>query len=574
MSATKEASTYTQLACVGTGFTGIGLGATLKRWYDIGDIRFFERHSKLGGTWFANQYPGCACDIPSALYSFSFEPNPDWSRVMPRQQELWNYLNGVAEKYALTDKMVFGVNVESCEWSEARDRWRMTIRRYGTDDVFTHECQFLFTATGQLMTPRPLDVPGQETFRGPVFHSSRWDSNVAIEGKRVVVFGNGCTAAQIVPAIVDRAASLTQVIRSRHWVMPPVDGETTTRIRAVHRYVPGTLAIQRFLVFLWAEDSLRGFYETSAGRRYRRDVQARVQDYMRATAPEEYHGKLIPDFELGCKRRVFDAGYLASLHAEKLTLLDDPVLEIVPRGIRTKDGVVEADVIVLANGFVTDNAVGGLNVVGRGGETIEQHWTSFGGPEAYNCTIMNGFPNFFCLLGPNSLTGHTSAIIAAENSINFALRVIRPLLEGKGTVVEVKREAERRYVDRMQDDMQKTVWFTGCSSWYLQKSTKGDDGQLWNSATWPYSQTYLWYRCLFPKFNELDISGSKHQGQWRSRKWQKTVLLALAGYILSIRFGLVRNPLSRNRYWQQFVVISTILRLTLKAKLAERLGRA
>ncbi|GJC86121.1 Baeyer-Villiger monooxygenase [Colletotrichum liriopes] len=505
MSKFSETASYTQFACVGTGISAIGLGATLKRWYGIDDIRFFERHRELGGTWFINQYPGCACDVPSALYSFSFDANPDWSRILPPQQELWQYLHDVAEKYSLIDKMRFGVNAERCEWSEARKRWQMTIRHYETGKIFYHECQFLFAATGQLMQPREIDVPGASSFKGQIFHSSRWDKGVDIEGKRVVLFGNGCTASQIVPAIVDKTEHLTQVIRAKHWLMPPVDSENTDIMKKFLRYIPGTMSLQRFIVYAKAEEALRGFYMTDSGNNYRQRVRDRAEKYMRETAPAKYHDKLIPDFELGCKRRIFDAGYLESLHSENLTLLDEPVQEILPEGIRTQNGVIEADVIVMANGFVTNNAVGGLEIIGREGETIDHHWESFGGPEAYNCTIANGFPNFFMLLGPNSLTGHTSAIIAAENSVNFALRIIRPLLDGKGTVIEVTRAAEQQYVDRMQRDMQKTVWFTGCTSWYL-KDTK--DGKKWNGSTYPYSQAYFWYRCLFPNFKDLQISVS------------------------------------------------------------------
>lgn len=295
--------------------------------------------------------------------------------------------------------MSFGVNVERCEWSEERKRWRLTIRRYETDEVFVHECQFLFTATGQLMQPREIDVPGSENFRGRILHSSRWDKDVEIEGKRVVVFGNGCTASQIVPAIVDKTKHLTQVIRSRHWVLPPVESKRADILKMIHRYVPGTMTLQRLIISAVAEEALRGFYMTESGKRHRQSTEAYANKYMRATAPEKYHDKLIPDFEFGCKRRIFDSGYLESLHSENLTLLDDPVQEIVQEGIRTHNGVIEADLIVLANGFATNNSVGGLEIIGRGGKTIEQHWESFGGPEAYNCTVANGFPNLFTILG-------------------------------------------------------------------------------------------------------------------------------------------------------------------------------
>ncbi|KAK1461127.1 hypothetical protein CMEL01_14763 [Colletotrichum melonis] len=554
MSKTSDTPTYSQFA-----------------WYGIGDIKFFERHSDLGGTWFINKYPGnvpftrCACDVPSALYSFSFESNPDWSRVLPPQQELWQYLHDVAKKYSLIEKMRFSVNVEQCVWSEERKRWRMNIRHYETNQVFAHECQFLFAATGQLMQPREIDVPGSTSFKGRIFHSSRWDQTMDIQDKKVVVIGNGCTASQIVPAIVGTTKHLTQAIRTKHWVLPPVDNENTEFMKNVLRHVPGTQTLQRFLVFAAAENTLRGFYMTNDGKKYRKRARANAEKYMKTTAPAKYHDKLIPDFELGCKRRIFDSGYLKSLHSENLTLLDDPIQEIVPEGIRTREGVTEADVIVLANGFVTNNAVGGLDVIGRNGEQIDQHWESFGGPEAYNCTIASGFPNFFVLLGPNSLTGHTSTIIAAENSINFALRVIKPVLDGKGMTVEVTREAEQQYVSQVQADMQKTVWSTGCTSWYLKDTT---DGKKWNGSTYPYSQAYFWYRCLFPDFGDLEIRGPTHAGRKR-RTWpKKLAVAAVVGYALSLLFGLTRNPLARNRYWQQFSVGMQLLRALLIMRLA------
>ncbi|KAL0932219.1 ATP-binding cassette [Colletotrichum truncatum] len=554
-STNSKVASYTQFACIGTGFSGIGLGASLRRWYGIDDIRFFERNSNLGGTWFVNRYPGCACDVPSALYSFSFEPNPNWTRVLPPHDELWEYLNDVAKKYELIDKMTFNVNVERCEWMEERKRWQMTIRRNEDDTVTLHECQFLFSATGQLMKPRPIDVPGSEKFKGQIFHSSRWDKNVKIDGQKVVVFGNGCTASQIIPAIVSKTKHLTQVIRTKHWVLPPVDSKTTNVMKAVFRNIPGTMMIQRFLIFVWTENALRGFYMTRSGTSYRQRAQAHAETYMKKMAPERYHKKLIPDFELGCKRRIFDNGYLESLHAEDLTLLDDPVLEIIPEGIRTKNGVIEADIIVIANGFETNNAVGGLNIVGRGGETIDQHWESFGGSEAYNCTLVNNFPNFFILLGPNSLTGHTSTIIAAENSINYVLRIIKPLLDDQSTTVEVKKEAEEHYVNQLQRDLQNTVWATGCNSWYLRGS---DEKKKWNASTYPYFQAYFWYRCLFPAYDELKITGTtKPRG--KKRRWQLLAALALVGYLISFTLGILKTRLVGNLSWHQLMLGTQLL---------------
>jgi len=336
--------------------------------------------------------------VPSALYSYSFEPNPHWSRVLPSYQELWDYLNRVAHKYSLPPKMTFGVNVERCEWIEEKRRWRLHIRHYKTDSIFTHECQFLFSASGQLVQPRELDVPGAGTFKGIMFHSSKWRKDVELEGKRVIVIGNGCTAAQIVPSIVGKTKNLTQMIRSKNWVYPPIDDARTEALRLICKYIPGTMALQRLLVYLGAENELRGFPMTPSAAKFRQRRRVQVEKYMRSTAPKKYHDILIQDFEVGCKRRIFDSVYLECLHAENLNLTNERAEEIVPEGIRTKSGIIEADVIILANGYVTNKFLTNIDIVGREG-TLAEHWDSFGGAEAYNCSVLSGFPNFFILLG-------------------------------------------------------------------------------------------------------------------------------------------------------------------------------
>ncbi|KAK3385465.1 hypothetical protein B0H63DRAFT_433197 [Podospora didyma] len=496
---------YSQFACIGSGFSAIGLGATLQRWYGISDIRFFERHSDLGGTWFINQYPGCACDVPSALYSFSFECNPSWSRVLPTSNELRAYLRHVAEKYDLPAKMTFGTNVEKCEWVEEKGRWRLTTRDLATEMVSVHECQFLFSGSGHFTTPRTLDVPGTETFEGPVIHSGRWKPEVDLTNKRVVLFGNGCTGAQIVPAIVKKTRHLTQVVRSKHWVLPPVDKKMPAAARWVFTHVPGTMLLQRVICFSVAEIDFLGFSNSKLGVAWRRWRQGQAETYMRQTAPAKYHDLLIPEFELNCKRRIFDSGYLASLHSKNMTLTDDRGVEVLPQGVRMASGkVVDADVIVLANGFNTNAYLSGVDVVGRGGETLGQHFESFGGPEAYNCSALSGFPNFFILLGPNTATGHTSAILAVENSINYALRVLKPVLEGKAAIADLKRPAEGAYVEKIQDALQDTVWTSGCNSWYV-RSDKGN--RTWNGMSYPWSQGYYWWSSVFPVWKDWSFTG-------------------------------------------------------------------
>ncbi|PVH91716.1 putative monooxygenase [Periconia macrospinosa] len=504
----KTTSTVSQFACVGTGISAIGLGATLQRWYGITDIRFFERHNKPGGTWHINQYPGCACDVPSALYSLSYEPNAEWSRILPSASEIESYILSVAEKYDLISKMTFGVDVESCTWDDDKSRWIMQYRNVGTDETFTHECQILFSAAGQLVHPRPLDVPGQDSFKGQIFHSARWPKDVDLSDKRVVIFGNGCTAAQIVPAIVKQTKSLTQIVRSKHWFYPPIDFSYPKWLKMVFKYIPGTLWLHRLHIFLLAERDYRLFPNTAAAARLRSMQRVKCEAYMRKTAPERWHDILIPDFDVGCKRRIFDCGYLESLHQDNLTVTMEKPLRIVSDGVQTKDRILEADVIIMANGFKTNEFIDPMCVTGRNGETLTEHWKRLGGPGAYNCSVMSGFPNFFMILGPNAATGHTSAIMASENTINYALRILKPVISGEAEAVEVKESAQMGYVYKMQEDLKNTVWNSGCLSWYVKRGAK--NGETWNSMSYPYSQAHYWYRSLLPAWDDWNVKANGH----------------------------------------------------------------
>lgn len=307
---------------------------------------------------------------------------------------------GVASKYDLLNKMTFGAKVEKCVWIEERARWRLTIRDLNAGSTYFHECQLLFSATGLFSNPRELDVPGVETFTGPIIHSANWRHDVDLTGKRIVVFGNGCTAAQIVPSIIDKTLHLTQIIRSKHWILPPIDGPSLDVLRWAMRNVPGIQRLLRFLVFMETERQSRLFSMTKAGARARASFREKAETYMRKTAPVKYHELLIPDFEFGCKRRIFDSGYLQSLHSDNLLLTDEAATEILPHGVRIANGeIIEADAIILANGFETSNFLNGIEVIGRGGQSLQEHWDRYGGAEAYNTTSVSGFPNLFILYG-------------------------------------------------------------------------------------------------------------------------------------------------------------------------------
>ncbi|KAK0659781.1 hypothetical protein QBC41DRAFT_237011 [Cercophora samala] len=538
---------FTQFACIGTGFSGIALGATIQRWYNISpsSLQFFDSQPCVGGTWVINQYPGAACDVPSALYSFSFERNPNWTRFLPPHDELRAYLTRVAEKYNLLPRMKFNTKVTKAEWipDPSKPRWRLTILDLETNHTSHHECQFLFSGSGQFNAPRPLDVPGIETFQGPVIHSARWDHSVSLQGKKVVVFGNGCTAAQIVPSILPDTKHLTQIVRSKHWIYPPVDAKVSPFAKKLLASMPGATLLQRFIVYHLAEADWAGFTLTPSAAAFRQKRKDMAEKYMRATAPEKYHSLLVPEFEIGCKRRVFDSGYLECLHSENITLTNEKPVGILPHGVKMADGsVIDADVLVLANGFETNTPKTLLPVVGIDGHTLQAHWSGkFPGPEAYNCTSLHGFPNFFLLWGPNTATGHTSAVMAIENGVEFALRVIRPCLEGKASVVDVTEEAEGEFVGRVQEALGRTVFTSEtCNSWYTARDK--ETGRVWNGMTYPWSQARYWWDCVMVKKGDWVYSSSIVKKR-RSGLWFTTTfaVMALGGLLAWVG----KNPNSR-----------------------------
>ncbi|GAM34982.1 hypothetical protein TCE0_015r02921 [Talaromyces pinophilus] len=497
---TEVPVTYSQIACVGAGLSAVALGATLQRWYGLEDIVFFERHPTTGGTWYINTYPGCGCDVPSALYSFSFAQNPGWTKLMPSNKEIKAYVDDVVKTYNLLPKMTFGTEVVRSVWRHEVNRWLLHLRDLKTGVEYYHECQILFAATGQLVEPRPCEIPGASDFAGSIFHSARWDHSVDLKGKNVVVIGNGCTAAQIVPALIKDGGvkSLTQVIRTKHWIFPAPNFTYPKVLQWIFRYVPLTLRLHRLHIFLVAENDFRLFPMTKSAARLREKRRKTVEAYMRQASPKKYHDLLVPDFDVGCKRRIFDPGYLESLHDDRLLLTDAKTQKITAEGIETDKGFIPADVIVLATGFQTNKFIPYMDVVGRRGENVDQHWSQYGGPSAYNCSVLNGFPNFFMLLGPNAATGHTSAMMAAENSINYALRVLKPVLDGDAAFVEITAKAEHDYVYWVQDALRKCVWNAGCLSWYLNDKS-------WNSMSYPWTQGHYWWRSLFPTWSDWYI---------------------------------------------------------------------
>ncbi|KZS92905.1 4-hydroxyacetophenone monooxygenase [Sistotremastrum niveocremeum HHB9708] len=463
---------YSTVVCIGAGISGICLGAQLQRQLGSTDIHIYDRNPDLGGTWWSNKYPGVACDVPTPLYSFSFEQNPSWSRFMASGDEIHAYIKAVAYKYDLPSRMTFNTECEGAEWDERTEQWTVYLRHVQSGRTSVHRCKLFIAAAGILVDPKDFKVPGLHSFKGSVVHTARWDTSLDLSDKNVVVIGNGCSATQFIPAVVSKVRSLTQFIQDPQWLVERRPVPYTPQLRWCLKNVPLLLRFQRLMIFNFYEGTWPLFYLNEKGQKARAQLAAACTQWRLKAAPEKYREILAPPFDVACKRRIIDTDYFKALHEPKVNLVQEKIQE----------------------------TLGKMKIKGRT-QTIDEHWKEFGGPEAYNTTALHGFPNFGIVWGPNAVTGHNSAIFTIENAVNYILKVYKPVIEGEATTVEVKAQAEKDEVLSMQRDLKERVW-VGCKSWY-----NTDSG--WNGSTYPWSQVYFWWRSIFPKWNDWEIKQVK-----------------------------------------------------------------
>lgn len=470
---------------IGGGFGGLCAAIKLQECGEE-DFIILERADSVGGVWRDNSYPGCACDIATLLYSFSFEQNAEWSRVYPSQQEIWNYLNDIAEKYKLVPKIRFKHNVLETVYDEAENLWRVHTEH----GVYT--ARIVISATGGLSEPAIPDIPGMNAFRGAMFHSAQWDHTFDVRGKRVAVVGTGASGIQIVPEIAPAVKQLDVFQRTPAWVTPRGDREIRPWEKALRR--TPLLRLLRWFAYLRCEATAVGFTCWPSLLRFMqrmllRNLNRQVRDpFLRA--------KVTPAFTLGCKRVLLSDDWYPALQRPNVNLITESIKEIGEKGIVTQDGKLhEADAIVWSTGFqVTDNPIAS-RVFGRGGLSLADVWED--GEEAYLGTLVHGFPNFFLITGPNTGIGHTSLVFMIESQMTFIMDCLRVKKRRNLDVIEVSREAQDRFNARIQARTSRTVWATGgCKSWYLNKNGK-------NTTLWPGFTVGFWWQLRRCRIDDL-----------------------------------------------------------------------
>jgi cation diffusion facilitator CzcD-associated flavoprotein CzcO len=462
------------IVIIGGGISGLGMAIQLQQ-AGITDFVVLERADEVGGTWQANTYPGCACDVPSNLYSYSFAPNPGWTRTYSRQPEIWDYVRGVADRFGVRRFIRLGVEVESADWDEQAERWRL---RTSDGDI---DARVLVSAVGLLTEPKIPELPGLETFEGATFHSARWNHDFDLTGKRVATIGTGASAIQFVPEIQPQVAQLHVFQRTAPWVMPHTARPTSERERGLFASLPLLQRLVRGVVYAAREALVVAFVKRPKlmalpQRQARRHIESQLSD-------PELIAKVTPDYPLGCKRILPSNDWYPALAQPNVELVTDAISEIRAHSIVTADGTErEVDAIVLGTGFhVTDPPLGAL-VHGRGGRSLNDVWQ--GSMRAHlGCTVA-GFPNLFLLLGPNTGLGHSSMVYVAESQIAYIMSALDTMTRRGVGVVEVTERAQSRSNADIDRRMRTTIWSTGCHSWYIDAN--GRNSALWPDWTWRF----------------------------------------------------------------------------------------
>jgi cation diffusion facilitator CzcD-associated flavoprotein CzcO len=467
-------NTHTRVAIIGSGFAGLGTAVRLRQRGEE-DFIIFERASDVGGTWRDNSYPGCACDVQSHLYSFSFAPNPDWTRSYSPQPEIWDYLRRCARDFQLLPHVRFNHEVRDARWDEGARLWRIDT----SQGVYTADV--LVLASGALSEPRVPALPGFENFRGKSFHSARWDHSYDLNGKRVAVVGTGASAVQFVPEIQPQVARLHIFQRTPPWVMPRTDRPLAERERRLFRRFPVLQRAARAGIYAFRELFVVGFRHLRLSRLLRRIALRHLE---RSVTDPALRAKLTPSYDMGCKRILVSNDYLPALTRPNVELVTEPVSEIREHAVVTADGVERpVDLIIFGTGFrVTDQPMA-EHVRGRDGVTLATAWA--GSPRAHVGTTVAGFPNLFILLGPNTGLGHTSVVYMIEAQIEHVMKALDYMKRHGVATIEPRAEAQAAYVEEIDRRMGGTVWVAGgCASWYLDRT--GRNSTIWPDFTWRF----------------------------------------------------------------------------------------
>lgn len=468
---------HVDVAIIGTGFAGLCMAIQLQKAGQT-DFVLIERGDEVGGTWRDNHYPGAACDVPSHLYSFSFEPNPDWSRKYPTQPELYSYLRGVADKYNLRPKIRFNAPLEEATYDAAAQHW--VIRAGGR----TLTARVLVSGSGGLAEPKLPDIPGVERYQGIRFHSSQWDHGVDLRGKRVAVIGTGASAIQFVPEIVGRVGRLDLYQRTPNWIIPRPDRAYSELEKGLFKKLPLVRQLHRAAIYWAHEARVMGLV---LNPRLMTVFQKVAEGHLRRQVPDPALRKaLTPNYTIGCKRILISNDWYPAITRPNVDLITEGIREIRAHSIVTADGTErEIDVLIFATGFyATENPIAD-RIRGREGLRLSEAWKE--GEEAYLGVQVKRFPNLFLIIGPNSGLGHSSMVFMIEAQVRYIMGVLGLMQRQGKRIAEIRESVQDAFNQRLQRRLQGSIWATGCQSWYQHRSGK-------ITALWPGFTFQFWLK--------------------------------------------------------------------------------
>ncbi|HLP52355.1 MAG TPA: NAD(P)/FAD-dependent oxidoreductase [Chitinophagales bacterium] len=468
-------NTYNQLI-IGSGFAGLCAAINLKKQGESNFI-ILERNAHLGGTWYDNHYPGAACDVESHLYSFSFEPNPDWSREFGPQQEILKYMEHCAAKYDVAGQILYNQNVKSAVFNETEGTWSVE-----TEKGEKYSAKVIISCSGGLSQPMYPDIKGLNDFKGQMFHSAKWDNTFKPKGKTVAVIGTGASAIQIVPTIAPDVKQLYLFQRTPPWVMPKPDGDIGPVRKWLYKNLSFTQRMHRSRLYWQHELMAIGFIKNQGLLKLGSKLALR---YLKRTVPDDkLRAKLTPNYTMGCKRVLISNEYYPSLTRTNVEVVTDSIAEINATGVLTKDGHQRnVDAIIIATGFQASEQVSRFAVKGRNGADLNEVWKD--GAEAYLGTTVAGFPNMFLVVGPNTGLGHSSMLLMIEAQVNLIMESLKALKQKGAKYIDLKPQVQRDYNNEIQSQLANTVWQNGgCVSWYQMRN--GKNVTLWPGFTFTF----------------------------------------------------------------------------------------
>ncbi|WP_328605278.1 NAD(P)/FAD-dependent oxidoreductase [Amycolatopsis sp. NBC_00345] len=466
-----------KVVVVGTGFSGLGQAIQLEK-AGIRDYVILEKADEVGGTWRDNSYPGCACDVQSHMYSFSYEQNPDWSRSFSPQPEIFEYLKGVADKHRLREKTRFGIEITGAHWDDRERRW--TVNTKGGAEF---SAQFLVSGVGGLHIPQVPKLPGIEAFKGQSWHSAQWNHEFDLAGKKVAVVGTGASAIQFVPRIAPAVGELTLFQRTPPWIMPKPDHQMSGWAKTLFKRVPGAQQLYRALLYWGREAQGLGFNGhpviMKAGE------QLAKRHMAKAIKDRALRRKVTPDYTMGCKRVLLSNDYYPALARDNVEVNTDGVREVKAHSVVDGAGVDhEVDAIIYGTGFHVTDALEYLDITGSEGRSLAKSWATEGIQTHKGITVA-GFPNLFFLLGPNTALGHNSVVFMIESQSRYVVDAIKLADSHGAAALDVRPSVQEKFQAEIQDKLVKGVWTRGgCKSWYLD--AKGVNRTIWPGSTWSY----------------------------------------------------------------------------------------